>query len=164
MIQTDRITTELKEPITVFLIGMRVNKLLPPVKWLKVALAMPPMIKTLMENPEKGMLHAESFVRFGPLTTILVSYWKSPEHLEAFARNPQDPHFKAWQDFYKLVGTDGSVGIWHETYTLEPEQAECVYVNMPMFGLLGATKNPLPAKGHRSTFRKRMKVTEGVSG
>lgn len=164
MVHSERITTEITEPITVFLIGMRVNKLLPFSKWWKVAMAMPPMIASLMKHPEKGLLHAESFFRFGPMTTIMVSYWKSPEHLENFARNPNAPHFQAWQDFYKLVGTDGSVGIWHETYVIEPDQAECVYVNMPMFGLLGATKNAIPAKGHRSTFRKRLQAKETVQG
>ncbi|GGJ23584.1 DUF4188 domain-containing protein [Deinococcus roseus] len=162
MVYKDRITTEITEPITVFLIGMRVNKLLPLSRWLKVARAMPPMIETLMKHPDKGMLHGESFFRLGPLTTILVSYWKSPEHLENFARNPNDPHLKAWQEFYKLVGTDGSVGIWHETYVIQPDQVESVYANMPMFGLVGATKNAIPAKGHRSTFRKRLLSRETV--
>ena len=35
----------------------------------------------------------------------------------------------------KSVGTDGSVGIWHETYAVSPGAYENIYVNMPPFGL-----------------------------
>jgi len=31
-----------------------------------------------------------------------------------------------------------AVGIWHETYSVTPEQAENIYSNMPAFGLGGA--------------------------
>lgn len=159
-IRTERTTTTLEEPITVFLIGMRVNQFLPPAKWWKVAQAMPKMLDLLLKRPEKGMLHAESFFRLFPLTTILVSYWRSPEDLAAFARDPQDPHLKAWQDFQRQIGSDGSVGIWHETYTILPHQAECIYANMPLFGLAAATGQPVAATGALSSFQKRLKPRE----
>ena len=33
---------------------------------------------------------------------------------------------------------EGPVGIWHETYLVEPGKFECVYGNMPRFGLAAA--------------------------
>jgi hypothetical protein len=61
--------------------------------------------------------HAEVFFYWrGP---ALVQYWRSFEDLERFARNPDDPHMPAWQRFNRSVGSDGSVGIFHETYLVE---------------------------------------------
>ena len=36
------------------------------------------------------------------------------------------------------MGSNGDVGIWHETYLIEPGQYENVYNNMPAFGLAAA--------------------------
>ena len=40
--------------------------------------------------------------------------------------------------FNKAVGSNGDVGIWHETYLIEPGQYENVYNNMPAYGLAAA--------------------------
>jgi hypothetical protein len=53
----------------------------------------------------------------------------------AYAKAREAVHLPAWQQFNKAVGTDGSVGIWHETYLAQPGAYENVYVNMPAFGL-----------------------------
>jgi Domain of unknown function (DUF4188) len=71
----------------------------------------------------------------------LLQYWRSFEDLEHFARNPADAHLKAWQRLNQAIGADGSVGIWHETYLIEPGRYEAVYGNMPVFGLAAATKH-----------------------
>ncbi|WP_265578500.1 MULTISPECIES: DUF4188 domain-containing protein [unclassified Nostoc] len=55
----------------------------------------------------------------------------------------------------KVLGTDGSVGIWHETYLIEPGRDEAIYGNMPVFGLAAATKH-VPAMGRRETARRRL--------
>jgi hypothetical protein len=57
----------------------------------------------------------------------LVQYWQSFEDLERFARDPGDPHFEAWRRFNHAIGTDGSVGIWHETYEVAAGRYETVY-------------------------------------
>ena len=150
-----RFTANTDEPFVVFLIGMRVNRFRSFRKWWAVANAMPPMIQTLMEHPEKGCLGAESFFRVWPLTTILVSYWRSFEDLERFARSKDDPHLAAWRNFNRLVGNDGTVGIWHETYLVPAHQYEAVYGNMPVFGLAKATDH-VPAVGRRETARRRL--------
>ena len=50
---------------------------------------------------------------------------------------------------------DGTVGIWHETYLIQPHQYEAVYGNMPVFGLAKATQH-VPAVGRRETARRRL--------
>jgi hypothetical protein len=148
-----RYTAKTNEPFVVFLIGMRINKLWRMDKWLPVANAMTPMLMTLFKHPEKGFLHGEFFWNLnGP---VLIQYWRSFEELENFARNPSDPHLEAWKKFNKAVGADGSVGIWHETYMVEPDCYECVYSNMPAFGL-GAAMEHVEAVGRRETARLRL--------
>ena len=55
--------------------------------------------------------------------------------LMAYAKLRTAEHLPAWQAFNKSIGTDGSVGIWHETYAATSGSYENVYVNMPEFGL-----------------------------
>jgi hypothetical protein len=80
----------------------------------------------------------------------LVRYWRSYEDLERFVRNPDDPHLPSWRRFNQTVGTDGSVGIWHETYVVEASRHEAIYNNMPVFGLAKATEH-VPAIGRHET-------------
>jgi hypothetical protein len=110
------------------------------------------MLRYLEQNPEAGLLaHRVWFGR----TTILVSYWRSPEHLQQFAANPDAPHLQPWRDFTRVVGNDGAVGIWHETYQVQPGNAEGVYVNMPVFGLAEALGHEPVGAGSR-TARQRL--------
>jgi hypothetical protein len=148
-----RFTAQTDEPFVVFLIGMRINKLVAFSKWVPTAMAMAPMLQTLRQHPEKGFLGAEQF--FSLRGGILVQYWRSLEDLEHFARNPSDPHAEAWKRFNRAVGSDGSVGIWHETYAIQPGNYESIYVNMPVFGLAAATQH-VPVTGRRETMRARL--------
>ncbi len=150
-----RYTARMEEPFVVFIIGMRINRPLAVRKWLPTFRAMGPMLKELYQHPEKGFLGAEFFLyRRGP---AILQYWRSFDDLERFARNPDDPHFPAWRRFNRTVGTDGSVGIWHETYTVNPDQFESVYGNMPRFGLAAAMEH-VEAVGRRHTARTRLNV------
>jgi hypothetical protein len=65
----------------------------------------------------------------------MVQYWRSLEQLLAYATNKDAEHLPAWRAFNRKVGTDGAVGIFHETYQVKPGGFESVYVNMPPFGL-----------------------------
>ena len=138
-----RYTAEYNESFVVFLIGMRVNKFLSFRKWIPVANAMSPMLETLYANPQKGFLGGENFFSIWPVTTCLVSYWRSFEDLEHFAKSKDEPHLEAWRKFNQAVGGDGTVGIWHETYKVEAGAYECIYNNMPRFGLAAATNHML---------------------
>ncbi|MGD0475955.1 MAG: DUF4188 domain-containing protein [Candidatus Velthaea sp.] len=132
-----RVTAQLEKPIVVFLIGMRVNRWWDFRRWFAVFRAMPKMLGELSRHPEIGFLHAEMF--FTPPRTLMVQYWTSYEDLERFARDPDKTHFPAWREYNKLVRGTGSVGLWHETYIVEPGKAEAIYDGMPKFGLAAAT-------------------------
>jgi len=152
-----RFTAKTDQPFVVFLIGMRINNFWQFDKWVPVANAMTPMLTTLFTHPEKGFLHAEFFWNFtGPVT---IQYWRSFEDLENFARNPSEPHIGPWKKFNQAVGTSGIVGIWHETYLVEPNQFEVFYGNMPKFGL-GMAMEHIEATGRRETARLRLKKDE----
>jgi len=156
MIRGERLTARLEGDFVVFLIGMRVNKPLHMHKWLPVAQAMPRMLKELYRQPELGFIHAEMwFAR----TTIMVQYWRSMEQLLAYAKNREAAHLPAWKAFNQSVGTDGSVGIWHETYRASAGTYENVYVNMPPFGL-GKAGVLHPATGGRESARGRLSAKE----
>jgi hypothetical protein len=108
-----RMTTEVDGDFVVFLIGMRINKPWKVHRWLPVLLAMPRMLRELAKQPDSGFLgHI-----FG--AKVIVQYWRSFDHLEAYARSRDHRHWPAWVDFNKRVGhTRGDVGIWHETYQI----------------------------------------------
>ncbi|CAA9410753.1 MAG: hypothetical protein AVDCRST_MAG78-390 [uncultured Rubrobacteraceae bacterium] len=152
-VMAGRFTARMDQPFVVFIIGMRINNFLAFRKWIPTIRAMGPMLRELYRHPEKGFLGGEFFLyRRGP---ALVQYWRSFEDLERFARNPEDPHLPAWRRFNRTVGSDGSVGIWHETFMIEPGNYEAIYSNMPPFGLAKATQH-VPAVGRRETARRRL--------
>ncbi|RPJ50124.1 MAG: DUF4188 domain-containing protein [Chloroflexi bacterium] len=148
-----RFTARTDQPFVVFLIGMRINKLWAVHRWLPVAQAMGPMLAELYKHPEKGFLGGTfAFTLSGPL---IVQYWRSFEDLERFARDPNDPHLPAWKRFYKFSKQGDAVGIWHETYQVNPGQFESVYVTMPKFGL-GSVMEHVPASGRFNAARDRL--------
>jgi hypothetical protein len=132
MINPSRLTARPEGDFVVFLIGMRINKPWLVHKWLPVVRAMGQMLPELYRQPELGLLSHETWVG---RTIILVQYWRSMDTLMAYAKSKTGAHLPAWQRFNQAVGTDGSVGIWHETYQVHPGGFENVYVNMPPFGL-----------------------------
>lgn len=147
-----RFTAKLDGPFVVFIIGMRVNRVLALHKWVPVANAMGGMLRELYQHPELGFLGATSHVSFRQVTQI--QYWRSYEHLESYARNSRN-HLTAWRRFNQAVGTDGTVGIFHETYLVEAGKYECLYGNMPVWGLARAGEH-VPATGTRETARRRL--------
>lgn len=151
-IRPERLTAQLPGEFVVFLIGMRLNQPWRVHKWWPVASAMPRMVSELARQPELGFLHAESW--FGR-TTLMLQYWRSLDQLLAYARNKEAEHLPAWRAFNRAVGTDGSVGIWHETYVAREGTHENVYVNMPPFGL-GRAGQLLPASGGRQSAAQRL--------
>jgi hypothetical protein len=148
-----RYTAQIEGPFVVFIIGMRVNKLWALHKWLPVARAMGPMIEQLLAQRDLGLLHAQTYLYWRGVS--LIQYWRSFEHLERFARDPGLSHLSAWKQFNRAVGANGSVGIWHETYTVQAGQYECVYGNMPRMGLAVAGEH-MPAVGAKETAKRRM--------
>lgn len=140
------------ETVTVFLIGMRANRWwkLPAV--MRVAAAMPKMLIHLSKNPAAGMLGFHSWLG---RTTIVLSYWESPEHLQRFAADASAPHLAPWQKFMKLSAGSGDVGVWHETYQVARQNQETIYSDMPAFGL-GAATARVAIGPHSRTAKQRL--------
>ena len=151
-IVTDRVTARIDDQVVVFLIGMRINRLWKVHKWWPVAAAMPRMLRELAGDPDSGFLGVESW--FGN-PTIALQYWRSFEHLERYAKDSARLHRPAWAAFNRAVAGNGDVGIWHETYRVRPGDYECIYNNMPPFGLAKAT-TAKSAGGAYESARARM--------
>ena len=138
--------------VTVFLIGMRANRWWKVGTVAKVAASMPRMLGHLAGNPASGMLGYEQW--FGR-TTVMVSYWESPEHLQKFAADRESPHLEPWRRFMTEVAGSGDVGVWHETYHVPAEGIETIYNGMPLFGLAKATAQVAIGPG-TNTARQRI--------
>ncbi|MEO8187172.1 MAG: DUF4188 domain-containing protein [Burkholderiaceae bacterium] len=156
MIHRGRFTAKVEGDFVVFLIGMRINNPLKIHRWLPVAMSMPRMLKELHARRELGFLHAEAW--FGR-TIIFLQYWRSMEQLLAYATNKDAEHLPAWKAFNRSVGSNGSVGIWHETYAVSAGGYETIYVNMPSFGL-GNAGDLHAAEGRRQSARSRLHVQD----
>jgi len=157
MIFPGRYTAQTDEPFVVFLIGMRVNRFWKFAKWMRVAKAMPPMIAELKKNPGLGLLHVETALYWRGVVNI--QYWRSFEHLHAYAHAKNSVHLPAWAEFNRRIGNNGAVGIWHETFEVQPGHHEAIYVNMPRFGLAAGVSHE-PVKGRLDDARGRMKTKE----
>lgn len=152
-IQAGRYTARVEGDFVVFIIGFRINSWWAVHKWLPVAMAMGPMLRSLYTHPSKGFLGAQQY--FYGRGAMLVQYWRGFEDLERFARDSADAHLPAWRRFNKAIGSDGTVGIFHETYLVPAGHYEAVYGNMPVFGLAAATTHE-PAVGAMLTARRRL--------
>ena len=153
-----RVAAAIEGDFVVFLIGMRINKLWKVLKWLPTFLAMPRMLRELEQNADSGFLGANQYIG-GPRRPMLVQYWRSFEHLESYARSRDAAHWPAWVAFNKRVGSNGDVGIWHETYLVPAGRYECVYNNMPPIGL-GMATSLVPAAGRKATAAGRAGIRD----
>ncbi|TNC18887.1 DUF4188 domain-containing protein [Amycolatopsis alkalitolerans] len=64
-----------------------------------------------------------------------------------------------WRSFNRKVGFTGDVGFWHETYVIAPGGYECIYGNMPRFGLAAAGEHvPVSRKGDTAADRLRQQT------
>ena len=155
-IRTGRWTARFDGPYVVFLIGMRINRWWKVHRWLPIVLAMTRMLRELYPRPELGFMGGNSW--FGR-TIIVVQYWRSFEDLEHYAKARDHQHLPAWAAFNRAIGSNGDVGVYHETYRVTPGGYENVYVNMPPF-LAGAVAELEPATGRKSSARDRMETVE----
>jgi hypothetical protein len=152
-----RMKAEIEGDFVVFLIGARFNRKLHLYRSfldLGGRRGMAHMLQYLMAHPDKGLL---GFQQLG--LTTLVQYWRSFEHLEAFARDEDDPHLAVWRSYWKRVGRDDRTGIWHETYLVRAGEYEAVYGNMPPFGL-GKAGRVVPM-ADSSSARARLRASAG---
>jgi hypothetical protein len=159
-IRSGRFAAEIDGDFVVFLIGPRINK-----PWQLVQAArdlgeprrgMKAMLDALVKQPEKGLLG----YRMG--FPVIVQYWRSFEHLEAFARDPGDLHRPTWLDFYRR-DRRGRTGIWHETYLVRAGEYEAIYNDTPVAGLAAAGRAVELDASSRARFRLGPRAAAGRS-
>lgn len=162
-VKTGRWTATIEGDFVVFVIGAQIARDQDLAEAIDdYSGGMLPMLDHLSEHPELGLLgyHAPS-----PFLTL--QYWRSFEHLEAFASDTSAPHLQAWRRYQKRVSGTGHSGIFHETFLVRAGQYETVYDNMPPTGL-GAVGNLVRVERSTATARQRMvegqrDATEGIS-
>jgi len=138
--------------LTVFLIGMRVNRFWRPDAWWPAFTAMLPMLAELSADSESGLLGYRLLIGWrGP---TIVQYWRSPEHIYRYASEAEAKHRPAWSAFNRRTRkVPGAVGVWHETYRVAG--AESVYVDLPPMGLAAATASR-PVTGRLNSAADRL--------
>lgn len=143
--------------LTVFLIGMRFNKLHRVDAWFPVVRAMPGMLAELARDPDSGFLGCRMLV--GGKGVTVVQYWRTPEQVYEYASDPGARHRPAWSAFNrKARKAVAAVGIWHETYQVA--RAETVYVDTPPTGL-GAAVGTTEVASDRDRARQRIAAAVG---
>lgn len=155
-INVGRWTAEIEGDFVVFIIGARINS-----KWQALRAlgdlggrrGMNHMLKYLVAHPEKGLLGYETM----GLSTV--QYWRSFDHLEAFAKDSEDPHLSAWRTYWRRVGKSTRTGIWHETFLVRNGEYEAIYGNMPDRGLGKASR--LVPVAESVLARQRLKTATG---
>jgi hypothetical protein len=135
---------------------MRINNWFAIHRWLPVFLAMPKMLTELHINRELGFRSYEMWVG---RTIILVQYWESPEKLIEYAKAKDSEHLPVWRAFNRVAQKSDAVGIWHETYIVDPGKTENVYVNMPPFGFSKVGKSQV-VSGKRNSAAGRLGRSE----
>lgn len=151
-----RLTVKMEGDFVVFLIGMRINRLWKIHKWIPVVMSMPKMLIELSKKPESGFM---GYQVMGGISPVIVQYWKSFEHLEAYAKDRDGNHYPAWRAYNQKIKNNGDVGIWHETYKIKAGDYECIYNNMPVYGL-GKVGELIPATGKREHAAYRISGTK----
>ena len=141
-IRVGKVAADGTDPVTVFMVGIRVNRWLAPWHWLPLLLALPPMVRELAADPDSGLLGYRLLLGPGLRQAMLLQYWRDAQHLHAFARDPNSSHRAAQKRFWRHYAAAGAaVGVWHE---LLPECApESLYGNMPPTGI-GALRDVRP--------------------
>ena len=90
----------------------------------------------------------------------LVQYWRSLDQLIAYARDRDQTHYPYWVKFNETIGSNGDIGIWHETYLVRAGEYEAIYNNMPLYGL-GKVGRQLDAVGAEATATGRLGKSRG---
>lgn len=133
-----RFTVDTDQPFVVFMAGMRINRFWAFKEWFPPVRSGWPILRTLKNHTSTGCLGIELLFCWRGI--VFLSYWRTFEELHQWAQSKIDPHLPIWQFYNKKVASRGDVGIWHETYLVEPGQYKVLYHNMPLFGLGTASR------------------------
>lgn len=147
-----RMTARFEKPVVLFLIGARFNKPWHFPRFLWFARAMPRMLAELEKKPETGLLWYQQWSSFPNI--MVQQYWESFDKLLAYSHDRGALHQPALSRYMREMQHEPAVGIWHETYLVEPGRYECIYGNMPPFGLAAAS-NIVKAEGRLAAAKDR---------
>ena len=157
--QQGRWTAQLDGDFVVFLIGATLRDETQGQVVNDLLMAMIDMLVELEHDPDKGLL---GYQVFGAYDGVIVQYWRSFEHLEAYARNPDAKHLPVWQAWNRLAEGERAIGgIWHETFMVPAGHYEAIYQNVPLTGLQKAG-TPMTVTQARATARQRLNTEEST--
>src|SRR5579859_942481 len=161
-VRRGRFAAQIEGDFCVFHIGIIQNVHIPTKEFKEIGDAFTAMHRDLEANPEKygyfgSTNYVSSNIRVDSAMTI--QYWRSQEHLNAYARDHMNKHFPAmkWSSGYMKVSAN--VGFWHESFKVHAGEYEGIYVNCPEL-LLGKAGRLVPATGKRKTARGRLGSTD----
>ncbi|MEO0896607.1 MAG: DUF4188 domain-containing protein [Bacteroidota bacterium] len=154
MIKEGRYFVKREEPFVIFMLGMRIHNLWNVGKWAQVYRLIPPMLEELEAGGAPGYLGSIYKVSFRE--PLIIQYWNSVEELHTYSKAKDKLHVPVWKTFNQQVGKSKDIGIWHETYTIEPSAHENIYVNMPPKGL-GQFSPLISLEKKRRNYKERFK-------
>lgn len=153
-----QVTAELDGGFVVMRLGMRINRLWKPHKWLPLIRANLAMLDELEANPDIGMLAYDTKLGIRNFENVL--YWNSFEDLRSWAFDPDASHAPTMKGTMDRMAASDDVGIWHELYLIDDASYETVYYNTLPVGL-GRAGTLHPTEGYRRTAAGRLGMTDG---
>lgn len=150
------VTAPIEEPFTLFLVGVQCRSLMSMWKIPLIGKRMTQMQKELLANPESGLLWGMNFTSLNPFTVLYLSYWKSSDHIHRFVTDPKMSHLPASAEYFKKWSKDPNLGVYHETYDINPHQTENLYLGMSPFGV-SAFIPPISITQKSKTFLQRLR-------
>jgi hypothetical protein len=155
----EQVTAERDGEFVVMRLGLRINTLWKPHKWLPIIRANLAMLAELQANPDIGMLAYDTKLGIRNFENVL--YWNSFESLRNWALDPDSTHAPAMRGALERMAASDDVGIWHELYIVDEGSYETVYYNTPPIGL-GKAATLHPTTGDRGTAAGRLGLTDGA--
>ncbi|MEU9887717.1 DUF4188 domain-containing protein [Sphaerisporangium sp. NPDC051011] len=131
--------------VTLFLIGLRLNRWRSIGAGLRVVRAMLRLLAGLQGDHESGYRGHRILFGPSPREVMVLQYWAGEDRLRAFATDPGHRHREAWRMFEQMARSGDGVGLWHEIYRVPPGGASSFYRDTPPVGLAavaGLTPKP----------------------
>jgi len=154
-VNRSRMSAHLDGDFVVFMTSMRINRYWKVHKWWPNVRANIRVLSALTKHKEQiGFLGGHIWIGLrGPL---VITYFRSLEHLERFANDSAQPHVKEWHDYFRRIGDSADVAVWHEMFAVRSGEWEAVYDYMPHpIGLARAGEYvPIARKGDKSRHRR----------
>jgi hypothetical protein len=125
----------LEAPVCLFMVGMQCRSWRSFWKIPLIARRMKQMQKELKNDRESGLIWGENFTSQRPFTTLYLSYWKSSDHINRFVTDKKFSHLSSVKEYFQRFRDDPDIGVWHETYEVDPQKTENLYFGMAPFGV-----------------------------